>query len=374
MTPQLVMQAHTLSTSWQPTAWQRKRLAEPQQLFRCGSRCGSQTRSTNSSRVPSCADSQPGVADRLDAVRILPVQSFSRRALGVFGAVFVPVKAANAIGFTKQLKKADISEADYALSEPFLFRAESHVGVKYFDTQLGGGERLEMGKVAVVHFTCRYRGLTALSTREARTLGGNRTIAEPMEFTYGVIPSEFNKPIVRKTVVGIGAEVRLDPALQELYIVSTVFNGPAEKAGLQVNDVIISIDGFQDLADLPISRIGTLLTGNMGSTVDIEVRKSSGPTRGATERFTLTREATAITAKKRTTSVETGGGLFAGTSGPKPPPVIYIPEALAGMRVGGRRVIIVPSDVGYEDMGEGEIPPGADFKLEVELLESRNAA
>lgn len=105
-----------------------------------------------------------------------------------------------------------------------------------------------------------------------------------------------------------------------------------------MNDVIISIDGFQDLADLPISRIGTLLTGNMGSTVDIEVRKSSGPTRGATERFTLTREvrffsphlgisvnsqinfqATAITAKKRTTSVETGGGLFAGTSGPKPP-------------------------------------------------------
>ena len=69
-------------------------------------------------------------------------------------------------------------------------------------------------------------------------------------------------------------QVRLDPALQELYIVSTVFNGPAEKAGLQVNDVIISIDGFQDLADLPISRIGTLLTGNMGSTVDIEVRKS----------------------------------------------------------------------------------------------------
>ena len=40
-----------------------------------------------------------------------------------------------------------------------------------------------------------------------------------------------------------------------------------------MNDVIISIDGFQDLADLPISRIGTLLTGNMGSTVDIEVRK-----------------------------------------------------------------------------------------------------
>ncbi len=73
-------------------------------------------------------------------------------------------------------------------------------------------------------------------------------------------------------------------------------------------------------------------------------------------------------------NVETGGGLFAGTSGPKPPPIVYIPEALAGMRTGGRRVIIVPADVGYEDTGEGEIPPGAEFKLEVELLETRNAA
>ena len=73
-------------------------------------------------------------------------------------------------------------------------------------------------------------------------------------------------------------------------------------------------------------------------------------------------------------NVETGGGLVAGTSGPKPPPIVYIPEALAGMRTGGRRVIIVPADVGYKDTGEGEIPPGAEFKLEVELLETRNAA
>ena len=73
-------------------------------------------------------------------------KAFRARALGVFGAVFVPVKAANAIGFTKQLKKADISEADYALSEPFLFRAESHFGVKYFDTQLGGGRETGNGE------------------------------------------------------------------------------------------------------------------------------------------------------------------------------------------------------------------------------------
>ena len=34
----------------------------------------------------------------------------------------------------------------------------------------------------------------------------------------------------------------------------------------------------------------------------------------------------------------------------------------------------MPADVGYADVGEGEIPPGATFKLEVELLAVRSAA
>ena len=85
-------------------------------------------------------------------------------------------------------------------------------------------------------------------------------------------------------------QVRLDPELQELYIVSTVFNGPADRAGLQVNDVIVSIDGLRNLAELPISRIGTLLTGDAGSNVEIEVKKLNGPMRGTFERMILTRQ------------------------------------------------------------------------------------
>jgi len=83
---------------------------------------------------------------------------------------------------------------------------------------------------------------------------------------------------------------------------------------------------------------------------------------------------TYVLPKTRNINIEGGGGLFIGTSGPKPPPVIFIPEALAGMRAGGRRTITVPPDVGYEDIGQGEIPPGASFQLEVELLQVRNDA
>lgn len=36
-----------------------------------------------------------------------------------------------------------------------------------------------------VHFDAMYRGIDAVSSRYARTLGGNRTIAEPLEFVAG---------------------------------------------------------------------------------------------------------------------------------------------------------------------------------------------
>ena len=49
------------------------------------------------------------------------------------------------------------------------------------------------------------------------------------------------------------------------------------------------------------------------------------------------------------------GGLFSGTTGPKPPPALWL--AVGGMREGGRRSVLVPADVGYEDIGSNEIPP-----------------
>jgi FKBP-type peptidyl-prolyl cis-trans isomerase FkpA len=47
-------------------------------------------------------------------------------------------------------------------------------------------------------------------------------------------------------------------------------------------------------------------------------------------------------------------------------------EGVAGMRVGGKRVLVVPPDLGYGHRGAGGvIPPDATLKFEVELLELR---
>ncbi|MED6183805.1 Peptidyl-prolyl cis-trans isomerase fkbp18, chloroplastic [Stylosanthes scabra] len=65
--------------------------------------------------------------------------------------------------------------------------------------------------------------------------------------------------------------------------------------------------------------------------------------------------------------VDNPNGLFSAQAAPKPPPAMY--TVVEGMRVGGKRTVIVPPESGYAQRGMNEIPPGATFELNVELLE-----
>jgi peptidylprolyl isomerase len=44
-------------------------------------------------------------------------------------------------------------------------------------------------------------------------------------------------------------------------------------------------------------------------------------------------------------------------------------QGVVGMKKGGRRVLVIPSDLGYGDGGSGPIPPGAALVFVVDMEE-----
>ena len=73
-----------------------------------------------------------------------------------------------------------------------------------------------------------------------------------------------------------------------------------------------------------------------------------------------------VSEKKAKPVGDSAGGLFSGQSGPRPPAAMS--PAVLGMRVGGKRSVIVPPELGYGDKGELEIGPGETFELRIEVL------
>uniref|UniRef100_A0A0D3EZU3 peptidylprolyl isomerase n=1 Tax=Oryza barthii TaxID=65489 RepID=A0A0D3EZU3_9ORYZ len=134
-------------------------------------------------------------------------------------------------------------------------------GLKYYDLVEGKGPTAEKGSTVQVHFDCIYRGITAVSSREAKLLAGNRSIAQPYEFSVGSLPGK----------------------------------------------------------------------------------------------------------ERKREFVDSANGLYSAQASPKPPAAMY--TITEGMKVGGKRRVIVPPELGYGKKGMNEIPPDAPFELDIELLE-----
>ena len=225
--------------------------------------------------------------------------------------------------------------------------------------------------------TCSASLLARFTTRHRLSSpGGNRTLAEAFTFKYGVLPDEYKRPKKQmKTRVGVGLEIRSpdDPASEPgVFVIADVSSkGPAAAAGVRPLERITAIDGTP-AAELTLVEVGKRLgAGDAGSTLTLTLRgPPTSPEGAATRDVVLTRAQVAVKAASGSSAGSfdgPAGGLFSGASGPKPPPALFL--AMEGMREGGRRQVLVPSDVGYDDAGINEIPPDADsITLDIELI------
>ncbi|GJN18810.1 hypothetical protein PR202_gb06012 [Eleusine coracana subsp. coracana] len=64
---------------------------------------------------------------------------------------------------------------------------------------------------------------------------------------------------------------------------------------------------------------------------------------------------------------DNANGLYSAQAAPKPPAAMY--TITEGMKVGGKRRVIVPPELGYGKRGMGEIPPDSAFEMDIELLQ-----
>lgn len=127
----------------------------------------------------SCAASDRSVQDAHIVTSVAP-KAINRRAIllsagaaASFSSLSLP---AEAFGFKKELKKRKLTDEDYS---------EGPGGLRIAEINEGSGATVTRGDFVTVHYDCVFRGIDAVSSRSARLLGGNRTIAEPFTFTAG---------------------------------------------------------------------------------------------------------------------------------------------------------------------------------------------
>lgn len=125
-----------------------------------------------------------------------------------------------------------------------------------------------------------YRPVKKGSLVTASISGMVSSLKDPYS-TY-LDPHAFNTFEEPATFTGIGVSIK--PEKRGLKVVHVFDESPAQRAGLQIGDVIVKANGT-DLEGLPLSKAVDLIKGRPGTVVDLEVLRG-----GQAKQFQITRE------------------------------------------------------------------------------------
>ncbi len=98
-------------------------------------------------------------------------------------------------------------------------------------------------------------------------------------WTVFMTPKEYrslNEGLDGGNFAGVGIVIDVDATTKSLLVVQTIDGGPAEKAGLQAGDIILSIDD-KTTQGLTTEQDSSLIRGKAGTTVQLTVQRAGEP-------------------------------------------------------------------------------------------------
>lgn len=228
-------------------------------------------------------------------------------------------------------------------------------GARYADLKVGAGEALQSGQVASLHYTAWYGDGTKFdSSIDTGTplkvqLGAGQFVPGSDEALVGMKPGGTRQVQVPTAVAfkDLATEGQFPPGdyfIMELQLIEILPGAPEKPAEVAEADYVTTASGLKYY--------------------DFEVGAGETPQTG------------------QQVSVHYTGWLTDGTmfdsSIPRGEPIVFaigtgsvIPgwdEGVSTMKVGGKRQLVIPPDLGYGESGTGPIPGNATLIFEVELV------
>ena len=125
-------------------------------------------------------------------------------------------------------------------------------------------------------------------TTKEQAYGAVQEMLKQLEDPYtSFLPPQNIKDLVDNVsggFIGVGLSVGIEPRTREWVVVNPLVGSPAEVAGIQPRDVVVSING-KATADIKASQTSQYIIGPVGSKVLLQVRRS-----GQTVNYELVRE------------------------------------------------------------------------------------
>ncbi len=232
-------------------------------------------------------------------------------------------------------------------------------GLQYYDIVEGEGDMPQMGQEVVINYVAWLQEGEVFIARSADQGGeltfaiGSETVFPGWEEGVSTMQKGGKRLLVIPPDLALGEEGggRIPPGATLLMEVELVDILPlVTPTAIDESDFTVTESGlkYYDMVegDGAVAEAGSDVTVNYTGWLTNNVKFDSSLDAGQPFTFTLGT-----------------GGVIPGWD-----------EGVAGMKVGGKRQLIIPADLGYGETGGGTIPPNATLIFEVELLDVQPAA